>query len=354
MFERIAVVGTGVIGTLAGGFLSMAGRDVTMVSIYRRAVVDVLNEKGVRINLGQECYKPSVKARFMEDLTPEEDIFDLVILSGKSNDTEVVVKKFLPLLSEHGVLMSMQNGINDDLIASLAGRQRVVPCVCFTGGALIEPGVVDSHDGRLVVGELDGTVTPRVQELSEIMSAIKPTTVSDNIMQVRWGKLALVSGGPITTVSGYHLFGGNSDWRMLRLKARVHCEAFAVARACGYPLEKINILTETDAKILAVRDDKRINAHMKTDPMAKAAPPPGAVGLSALVDSYTADIRKGLPLEAYSICGYIIDKGREMGVPTPTHEVALEMLRQVERKELPARKENLDTMIRLTDPYFVD
>ncbi len=352
MLDKIAVVGTGVIGTLAGGYLTLGGYDVTVVPIFRRESVARLNENGIRISFEGKLFETPVKAKFIDDLAAD-DCFDLVLITGKSNDTETMVRKMLPHLAENGVLSSLQNGINEDVIIPIAGAERVVPTVCFTGGFSPEAGVVENHDGFLVTGELDGSDTPRVRRLAEILSAIKPTTLSDNIMLKRWEKLAeICMGVPLSCVSGYSQFCGNDDPRMQRMFGRLASETFRVAAACGYPLKQIAFMSEPEMNILAVRDDAALGNRMAHHPMAKDAPPEGATGLAALVDAYTADIRRGRPLEIYYANGYIIEKGKQTGVPTPAQEAVVEMVRQIENGGRKADKRNLDELIALTDSSY--
>ena len=350
--KKIAVAGTGVIGTLAGGYLTLGGYDVTVIPMFRRKAAELLRDRGIRITFNGTVYSTPVKAVHIDDLA-EDDIFDLVLLTGKSNDTETAVRKTLPHLAADGIVTSMQNSINEDVIIPLVGSSRVVPCVCFTGGCALEPGVVENHDGFLIVGELDGSDTPRVRELAEVMSAIKPTTVSDNIMQKRWEKLAeICMGVPLACVSGYHQFCGNDDKRMQRLFARTACETFKVARACGYELPQIGFMSEPEMQQLAVGNVPELSDRMAHHPMAQEEPPEGATGLAALVDAYTADIKKGLPLEIDYANGYVIKKGRELNIPTPTHQAVVDMVHQVERGELAPQKSNLDILIAMTDGFF--
>lgn len=351
--KRIAVVGTGVIGTLAGGFLTLGGYDVTVVPMFRRGAVDRLNSRGIRIMFEEQTYDTQVKAVHIDDLGAVDAQFDWILLTGKSNDTQLAVRKTLPYLAQDGVVTSLQNGINEDVIIPMVGQERVVPCVCFTGGFSPEPGVVENHDGFLVIGELDGRETDRVREMAQILSAIKPTSISDQIMQKRWEKLAeICMGVPLACVSGYHQFCGNDDKRMQRLFGRLACETFQVASACGYELPQIAFMKEDEMKILAVRDDETLGTRMAHHPMSKEEPPEGATGLAALVDAYTADIQKGLPLEIDYANGYIIRKGREKAVPTPTHQAVVDMVHQVERGERAAQKSNLEELIRQTNGMF--
>ncbi|MGM9615154.1 MAG: ketopantoate reductase family protein [Oscillospiraceae bacterium] len=353
MFEKIAVVGTGVIGTLAGGFLTLGGYDVTVVPCFRRNAVEKLRTDGITILYEGETLHTPVKAEFIDDI-PADEKFDLVLITGKSNDTETMTRKMLPHMTETSVISSLQNGINEDRIIPLAGAERVVPCVCFTGGFSAGPGQVENHPGFLLVGELDGSDTPRVRELAKVIGAIKPTEVSDNIMLKRWEKLAeICMGVPLACASGYHQFCGNDDKRMQRLFARIACETFRVARAAGYELEKIGFMTEAEVQRLAVRDDEELGERMAHHPMAQEEPPEGATGLAALVDAYTADIRKGAPLEIGYANGYIIQKGRELGVPVPTHEAVVDMVYEIEKGQRRADKSNLDELIAMTDKYYL-
>ncbi len=352
MFDKIAVVGTGVIGTLAGGFLTLGGYDVTVVPCFRRNAVEKLRADGITILYEGQTLRTPVKAAFIDDL-PADETFDLVLITGKSNDTETMTRKMLPHMTESSVISSLQNGINEDRIIPLAGAERVVPCVCFTGGFSSGPGQVENHPGFLLVGELDGADTPRVRELARVIGAIKPTEVSDNIMRKRWEKLAeICMGVPLACVSGYHQFCGNDDKRMQRLFARIACETFRVARAAGYALETISLLTEDEARRLAARDDEALGERLARHPMAREEPPEGATGLAALVDAYTADIRKGVPLEINYANGYVIRKGREFGVAAPTHEAVVRMVHEIEQGTRRADRSNLDELIAETDGYY--
>lgn len=95
--KRIAVVGTGVIGTLTGGFLTLGGYDVTVVPMFRRGAVDRLNSRGIRIMFEGQTYNTPVKAVHIDDLGTVDARFDWILLTGKSNDTQMAVRKTLPL-----------------------------------------------------------------------------------------------------------------------------------------------------------------------------------------------------------------------------------------------------------------
>ena len=77
-----------------------------------------------------------------------------------------------PYLKSDGVLVGLQNGMNDDSIASIVGRGRTVGCVVELQAELFTPGQIQRNTTRkgtwFSVGELDGSSTPRVHEIAPL------------------------------------------------------------------------------------------------------------------------------------------------------------------------------------------
>jgi 2-dehydropantoate 2-reductase len=57
--------------------------------------------------------------------------------------------------------------------------------------------------------------------------------------------------------------------------------------------------------------------------------------------SMAQDIRKGRRTEIDFMNGYIVDKGRMLGIPTPAHEKLVDLVRKIERGELQASPSHL-------------
>ena len=72
---RIAVLGAGSLGTIAGAYIAAGGKDVELIDVYQ-AHVDVLNQEGARI-IGTTDFQSKVKA-----ITPDNmsGTYDLVLL----------------------------------------------------------------------------------------------------------------------------------------------------------------------------------------------------------------------------------------------------------------------------------
>lgn len=343
--ERIAVVGTGVIGTMMGGFLARGGYDVTMISQFRRDMAETLTEKGVTVIFGEERFHAAVKAAFAGDLG--EESFDIVLLTGKSNDTEAAVRLMLEHLSPEGYFCSMQNGMNETVLIPMAGADRVLPCVCFAGGQSPEPGTVVTHDGYFIIGELDGSDTPRLRRLGEILGCAKRVELTHDIMKARWKKLAEVCiTVPCACVSGLPLFAGFDMPRMQRAFAALALEELRVAGAMGVEPDPIMGMTPEEWRRLLIGDGPlgerfaALNRMGPPEPKPGEAPRPAGPALKP-ADAYTQDIQRGRPLEIWYTNGWIEARGRELGVGTPAQSRVLELIRQIEAGQ---RRPGLDAL----------
>lgn len=348
MIQKIAVMGTGTIGTMMGGFLANAGYDVTMVPQFRPEVAELLCRDGIKVEVDGAVIHVAAKAIYGSNLTREDGPFDLVLLAGKSNDTEQALDLIVPFVSEDCIFCSLQNGINDETIIARVGSEHVIPCVCFAGGQQPAPGYVKTHDGRFIIGELDGSVTPRLKELEKILSCAKRVIISDNVMLDRWGKLAeICQTVPVPTVSGYPLFASHNEPKVQRVFGHLAAETFAVAKKAGYELRPILNLNCQEWEQMAKEPTEDCVYKLLNRPDAPPQPKEtsSAGPMELPVDAYTMDIRRGQPLEISHTNGYVINKGRELGVPTPTHQLLVEMIQEIAAGKRRVSPENLAELL---------
>ena len=346
--KHMALIGTGSIGLMLGAFLARGGYDVTMVSQFRPQMAQLLNEKGIRVTFGAEEWTQPVHSVFWEDLGKEEQ-FDILFLTGKSNDTQDAMEKMLPHLAPDGFVTSLQNGINDDVIAGYAGQERVIPCICFAGGQCPEPNHIMTHDGYFIIGEPDGSFTPRLLELQQILSCVKEVEVTDDIRAARWKKLSEVClTVPVATVSGYPLFAGYEDTLIQRVFGKLAGEVMAVEAACGTEPEPIMGLTRSEWDRLSREDAPELTekflAVMRRPfpPQEEGETPPAAMSPS---DAYTNDIRRHRPLEVWYTNGYVRKRAGELGIPVPVNDRLCDMIREIEAGTRKACRENLSELI---------
>lgn len=133
---RTAVLGAGSLGTVVGARLAESGRDVTLIDADRTHVA-ALRENGARIEGQMELLQP-VTALLPEEVEGE---FALVIYLAKSTYDEVAIPGILPHLGARSMLLTLQNGIPEERVASFVGRERTLGGAVGWSAELVGPGV---------------------------------------------------------------------------------------------------------------------------------------------------------------------------------------------------------------------
>jgi 2-dehydropantoate 2-reductase len=165
---KIAVVGCGAIGGLAGFYMVRAGEPVLFID-QNAEHVRAIRERGMSVNgvYGPMAIGPQPACTPAEIAEPLEG---LVFLACKSQATEAAMRGIASRLAPEACVVSLQNGMNEDTIADIVGRQRTMGALPDYGGAYLEPGMLEAvHEGTVYVGELDGQLTPRVREAARLL-----------------------------------------------------------------------------------------------------------------------------------------------------------------------------------------
>lgn len=336
MTRRIAVAGTGAIGSSVAADLTDAGHDVTLIDQWP-AHVEKMRTDGLRVTMPDLDLHLPVDAHHICDLASLKRTFDIVLVCVKSYDTRWMVQLMEPYLAEAGVLVGIQNSMNDDVHAAIVGRERTIGCAIELSATFNEPGLVVRNTSRsgtwLTVGELDGGVTGRVEMLADLLSAVARTEISTNIYGSKWTKLVANS----MTMGPHGLFG-LTNWEAIRLPGLREIaidlgeETVAVGRALGYDLEPVFGLSEEEFQgpirdVLAKAMDT-LNEHVGRD------------AVTAIIQ----DNWKGRRSEYEFITGLVVGKGREVGVATPANGAVLEIYEQMEQGQVEMGPDNLDRL----------
>src|SRR5260370_18878783 len=155
---RSLVWGAGAIGGTMGAHLARAGHDVALVDTVAEHVA-AIDSAGIRITGPISKFTARLPAFIPQKVTGE---WDRIILATKPHHTETAVHALAPHLSASGCVISAQNGLNELTIADVVGPERTVGAFVNFGADYMEPGVIHyGGRGAVVVGEIDGRVTPR-------------------------------------------------------------------------------------------------------------------------------------------------------------------------------------------------
>jgi len=182
---RLTIYGAGAIGGSLGAYLVRAGEDVLFVDKSPEHIREI-NRSGLRIDGVRGEFDVKGNAVLPEEL---HEKLEVVLLAVKSQDTEEAVRQFLPLLTQDSLVVSLQNGLNEEMIAELIGRERTMGAFVNWGADYIAPAHVrHGAEGSLYLGELDGTISARTERLQKTLSSFLPVQVTRNIWGYLWSK----------------------------------------------------------------------------------------------------------------------------------------------------------------------
>lgn len=189
--DTILIWGAGAIGGTLGAYWARAGHPVLMVDIVAEHA-QACSTTGLSIEGPVEAFSQVVPCVTPDQLRGQ---FSRVVLAVKAQATEEAVKALLPHLSEDGVILSAQNGLNERTIAALAGPERTLGAFVNFGADWLGPGtVLYGNRGAVVLGELDGAVRPRTKEFHNLLSIFEPDAVlATDIWSYLWGKMGYVA-----------------------------------------------------------------------------------------------------------------------------------------------------------------
>jgi 2-dehydropantoate 2-reductase len=236
--EPILIWGAGAIGGTIGAYLVRAGHPVIFVDIVPEHVA-AIGGPGLRIEGPVEEFTVTAPA-----FTPDRlgGRFERVLLCVKAQHTEGAARTLLPHLADDGYVVSAQNGLNEMTIAKIVEPARTIGAFVNFGADYLEPGrILYGGHGAVVLGEIDGRMTPRLGALHRIIRDFEPgAIVTDNIWGYLWGKLgygALLFATALTNESIADALAAPRHFALYRALAS---EVMAVALAEGIRPEGFN------------------------------------------------------------------------------------------------------------------
>jgi 2-dehydropantoate 2-reductase len=240
--------------------------------------------------------------------------------------------------------VDFQNGINDERVAAIAGRERTLGCVITIGAGLYEPGHAVRTDTGTVgfkVGELDGRDTPRARELVRILGAVAGAQLTINLLGERWSKLAVnCMANPLAGLSGLGSAEVRSEPLPRRIAIRIAAEVVRVARAAGHQVEPIYGIPAqrfVDAAEGRGAAEGEVEAEMAESVRFLAGGRP----------SMLQDVLRHRRTEIDYLNGYVVAQGRRLGVPTPINAAVVELYHTHGVGTLTPDLKNLEPLARL-------
>jgi 2-dehydropantoate 2-reductase len=314
---KVCIFGAGAIGGYMGVKLAKAGADVSLVA--RGPHLVAMQEKG--LTLIEEGETTTVPVTASDD-PAALGVQDYVIVTLKAHSVPPVVSKMAPLIGPNTTIVSGVNGVPWWYFHKLEGAHegtrldsvdpgnmqwdgfgpdRVLGCVVYPAAEVIEPGVIKHIEGnRFSLGEPDGSKSDRAQALSKILAnaglkaPVRPK-LRDEIWVKLWGNLSF---NPISALTHATLDVLCTDEGTRAVARNMMVEAQEIAERLGvkFPIDV----------------DRRIA---------------GGAAVGAHRTSMLQDLDQGRPMEIDALVASVQELGRVTGVPTPTIDTVLGLIR---------------------------
>ena len=341
--KRIAMVGAGALGGYIGAYFARNGEDVTMIDMWPENI-EAIRSRGIELDGVTPEEKFTVKNVKTLHLTEVQSLskqkpIDIAFVSVKSYDTEWATMLIKPYLAPDGYVVSLQNCVNEEKIAAIVGWGKTLGVIASVisvemyDAARIRRTAAKGGDKHTVfrIGEVHGVVTKRVEELVGMFKAIDSTKATNNLWGERWSKLSQngMRNG-VSAVTGLTSPQCDQNPGVRRFAIKLGGEAVRVAQALGFELEKIGGV-KPELLALAAGGNSDAMAEVEEHMSARAAENPRG---DMQRPSMAQDIGKGRRTEIDFMNGFIADKGRLLGIPTPQHEKLVDLVRKLERGEI--------------------
>jgi 2-dehydropantoate 2-reductase len=302
--EKIAIIGTGAMGSVYAALLGDAGHEVWAVDAWEDHVT-AMNANGLRVEGASGDRTVRLNATIdAADVGPA----DLVIIATKADGVEAAAHAAKPILRDATPVLAIQNGLGSaEKVANILGPGRVIQGVVGGFGASMKGPGHAHHNGMEFVrlGEYAGPRTARLEHVADIWRSggFKVLTF-DDIHKMVWEKLIcnVTYSGPCT-LTGLTIGQVVTDPNAFSVASACATEAYAVARAKGIDLDfddPVAYVTAFAAKIPNARP-------------------------SMLLDHLA-----GRRCEIDVINGAIPREGKRVGVPTPVNDIVCALIRAKE------------------------
>jgi 2-dehydropantoate 2-reductase len=314
---KLCIYGAGAIGGYMAAKLARAGADVSLVA--RGPHLEAIQDNGLTLIEEGETWRVPVRAAAdPAALGPQ----DTVVITLKAHSVPAAVAPMQPLLGPDTTVVMGVNGVPwwyfyrlggphdgrrlhtvdpGDVQWDGIGPQRVLGCVVYPAAEVVEPGVIRHVEGnRFSLGEPSGEKSERAEALSRLLGAaglrapVRPR-IRDEIWVKLWGNLSF---NPISALTHATLDVLCTDPGTRAVARGMMLEAQAIA--------------ETLCVKFPIDVERRID---------------GGAAVGAHKTSMLQDLERGRPMEIDALVTAVREMGRLVGIPTPTIDTVLALIR---------------------------
>ena len=299
---RIAVVGTGAMGSVYAGLFAEAGYQTSVVDLWQEHMT-AIGKTGLHLEgaSGDRVIGGITAVHLIADLGPS----DLYVIATKANGVAEAAAEIAKVMQPDSLVLTIQNGLGaGDRIAQYMPTDNVLLGVAEGFGASIKgPGHIHHNAMRQIrIGEMGGGMTDRLVWIESLWQAagFKATAFAD-IHQLVWEKFI----------------------------CNVMCSAPSVAFDCTIG----ELFSDEDRRIVALGCMLEAYEIGLTKNIAFSFDDAVAYGVKFAADmphaspSMRLDHLAGKRSEIDAINGMVPVLGREMGIKTPYNDTLVALVR---------------------------
>ncbi|OGF52867.1 MAG: hypothetical protein A2Z21_04185 [Candidatus Fraserbacteria bacterium RBG_16_55_9] len=306
---RIAIIGSGALGSLFGGLLARSGQQVWLYNCSLVEHVDAIRARGLTLQV--EGARQTISVPAVSDVREIRGAIDLLGIFVKAYDTEQAIQDALPLVGSGSWVLSLQNGVGqEEILARYLPKGQILRGVTAQGATLVEAGIIHwAGRGPTRLGYLSPMGSSTHQKIGEIVEVFNQagieTYYEPEIHHWVWEKLLINAAiNPLTTLFDIRNGILMEDPALRAITEDVVRETLPVVAAHG-------VLLSTE------------EALQRVEGICQAT----AQNLSSMLQ----DRHRSKRTEIEYINGAIAREGQRLGVPTPLNR----FLTQLVRKTLP-------------------
>jgi 2-dehydropantoate 2-reductase len=261
---KLAIVGTGAMGSVYAGLLARAGHEVWAIDLWQEHL-DAIERYGLSVSGASGSF---VAGPIRTGSKPAEaGRCDVWVVATKAADVPAVAAAIAPMLAPDSVVMAFQNGLGagERVAEHVPADQVVVGIAEGFGASNPGPGEVHHQGMRLIrIGELGGGRTARVEQLAATWrDAGFNTRAFADIDVMIWEKfLCNVTLSAPTAVFDCTVGELMADSEAWRVALGCTAEAYEVARRRGVGLtfdDPIRYVSEFAATIPGASPSMRLD-----------------------------------------------------------------------------------------------
>ncbi|WP_100397932.1 ketopantoate reductase family protein [Bacillus sp. FJAT-44742] len=305
-----AVIGAGAVGSFIGGLLKHAGRSVTFIA--RGSHLEAMKEEGLTVERDEQTF--TVDREFSSDMHDISSA-DTWILGVKGTEMASIIEKVKPYVNKDTRIITLQNGVsNEEQLSEAFGKDKILPASAYLSAGIREPGKVAQHGPhKFHLGALDQDNNQLLENIVDEWKAAGISCVrSEDIMAKKWEKsLWNLTFNPLSAITGGKVSDLLDDPLLRNTCDSVLKEAALISEKKGYPVSEKTVRN-------VFKSAETVRKH-KT--------------------SMLQDFEKGKPMEVYPLCGYFVEKSKELGIEAPVLTTLYNILEFINKENVEKNRE---------------